>query len=152
MRDIVYYIVMADAFTAMICTCSLGSVTEKIVFVSSALTLLLLSAYAIACKDEGKEENDKPDFKRFLEKRGAYEPFCKNLRNQKGLSFEEYMGTLFLELDAVSSAFTWSETLEGIDYWHIVCEAWRREVDNAIVKVTTNLNHTETWNTTNRTN
>ena len=61
------------------------------------------------------------------------------------------MGTLFLELDAVSSAFTWSETLEGIDYWHIVCEAWRREVDNAIVKVTTKLNHTEKWNTTKRT-
>ena len=78
MKDIVYYIVMADNFTAMICTCPLGSVTEKIVFVSSALTLLLLSAYAIACKDEGKEENDKPDFKRFLEKRGGrMSPFAR---------------------------------------------------------------------------
>ena len=41
------------------------------------------------------------------------------------------MGTLFLELDAVSSAFTWSETLEGIDYWQFVCEDWTREVKNA---------------------
>lgn len=129
MRDIVYYIVMADAFTAMICTCPLGSVTEKIVFVSSTLTLLLLSAYAIACEEGEGEEGDKPDFKRFLEKRGAYESFCKNLRNQRGLSFEEYIGTH--PFDSTSSAFTWSETPEGFDYWFIVYADWTREVKNA---------------------
>lgn len=129
MRDIVHYIVMADAFTAMICTCPLGSVAEKIVFVSSALTLLLLSAYAIACEEGEGEDGDKPDFKRFLEKRGAYKSFCKNLRNQRGLIFGEYMRTQFF--DAMSSAFAWSETPEGVEYWHPVYEEWRREVKNA---------------------
>ena len=132
MRDIVYYIVMADAFTAMICTCSLGSVAEKIVFVSSALTLLLLSAYAIACEEGEGEEGGKPDFKRFLEKRGAYEPFCKNLRNQRGLSFEEYTRihtSGFMSFASI--AFTWSETPEGFDYWFIVNVDWAREVKNA---------------------
>lgn len=128
MRDIVYYIVMADAFIAMICTCSLGSVTEKIVFVSSALTLLLLSAYAIVCEEGEGEEGGNPYFKRFLEKRGAYEPFCRNLRNQKGLSFEEYMKPYHHE---VSGAFKWAETPEGFDYWDSLYEEWTREVKNA---------------------
>lgn len=128
MRDIVYYIVMADAFTAMICTCSLGSVTEKIVFVSSTLTLLLLSAYAIACEEGEGEEDDKPDFKKFLEKRGAYESFCENLRNQRMLRFEEYIN--LYDHAFVSGAFKWEETPEGSDYWHSVCEEWEREVKN----------------------
>lgn len=77
MRDIVYYIVMADAFTAMICTCPLGSVAEKIVFVSSALTLLLLSAYAIACEDRGVKRAASPISKGFLKSGGFMSPFAR---------------------------------------------------------------------------
>lgn len=131
MRDIVYYIVMADAFTAMICTCPLGSVAEKIVFVSSALTLLLLSAYAIACEEGEGEEGGKPDFKRFLEKRGTYESFCKNLRNYSGMSFGEYVRLKPCISDVVATAFAWAETPEGFDYWFIVDADWTREVKNA---------------------
>ena len=133
MRNIVYYIVTANSFIAMICTCSLGSVSEKIVFVSSVLTLLallLMSAYTIAC-EEDIEEDGESNLKRFLKERGVYESFCRNLSSCRELSFEEYANSIY-GCNPISGAFVWSETPEGADYWRRICHKWESKVEGEI--------------------
>lgn len=83
--------------------------------------------YALANKhDELKEQLN--DIIKFLKCNGVYEMFWDNLANQK--TQEEiisYLKNCFGAHCAISEAFVWSKTPEGMSFWCDVNDKWTRQ-------------------------
>ena len=70
-------------------------------------------------------------FIKFLEDEGALEAFRENLRQCSGETVEEHLGGVgVINITAyVASAFGWSTSPEGYDYWDDIEDLWLEELN-----------------------
>ena len=70
----------------------------------------------------------KAKFKKFLIDNGAYRKFVRNVKDQKGMSFNEYCGIDGIWNSAITSAFSWDKAPDGFDYWHTLSNKWLKAI------------------------
>jgi hypothetical protein len=76
-------------------------------------------------KEYPKKKNDKPNIVQFLKDNGVNEAFWDNFYNQNTLEQTRYYLKHHLcTTIAISEAFSWSRTQEGIDFWCELSKKW----------------------------
>ena len=72
--------------------------------------------------------NGRPNIVQFLKDNGVYEVFFENLFKQKqGRDLSDYFLFGFSNYNAISSAFTWSNTPEGHTFWSEISEEFNKQ-------------------------
>lgn len=73
---------------------------------------------------------NKIDYKKFLLDNGAYRQFCDNLLSLENQTFKMFWDDLVkrgTEHDGGSFSFSWSESVEGFEFWNSLDTKWHRE-------------------------
>lgn len=82
-----------------------------------------------ALKNKYDELKDgKPNIVQFLKDKGVCEMFYANLLHQKqGEDLRKYLSYGFFEYNAISAAFTWSDTPEGHTFWSEISKSFNEQ-------------------------
>lgn len=67
------------------------------------------------------------NFRNFLITYNAYEAYCFNIREQKGIPFSEAVGDGTHNLNGIiDQSFTWDQTPENHDFWSGLNSEWNQ--------------------------